>query len=124
MLGEPGAGLLYVGLRDAVVTHDFEHEVPTLVCSISGTDQSRKRWVELKPAVRISVAFVPQADRLMVRLGGRITIVPVTVRQSWSTISRAGVLKATSRKAASRGSESSHLSAQTYSWPQRCSWAR
>src|SRR2546422_7606045 len=68
VIDESCASRLGIRLRDAVVTGDLEHEIPAFVRSVSGIDEIGELRIDLQPAVRITVALMPNAVRLMMRL--------------------------------------------------------
>src|ERR1051325_1939897 len=68
VVGESNAGGFGVRLRDLVVTNDLEHEVSAFVRNVPGVDQGGELRIDLQPAVRITIALVPNTVRLMVRL--------------------------------------------------------
>src|SRR2546425_146574 len=68
VVGESRAGGLGIRLRDLVVADDLEHKIPAFVRSVPGVDETGELRVSLQPPVRIAVAFMPNAVRLVVRL--------------------------------------------------------
>src|SRR2546422_4206723 len=68
VVGESPTGGLGIRLRDLVVADDLEHEIPAFVRSVSGIDEIGELRIDLQPAVRITVALMPNAVRLMMRL--------------------------------------------------------
>src|SRR5947209_4625835 len=67
---ERRASRLRIGLRDRVVADKLEYEVAALVRPVAVIDQTGKLRIDLQPAVRIAVSFVPHAVWLVVRLRG------------------------------------------------------
>src|SRR5439155_13567345 len=68
VVGEPDAGGLGIRLRDLVVADDLEHEIAAFVRSVPGVDEIGELRIDLQPAVRVTVALMPNAVRLMMRL--------------------------------------------------------
>src|SRR2546427_1930074 len=68
VVGESPTGGSGVRLRDLVVADDLEHKIPAFVRRVPGVDETCERRIDLQPAVRITVALMPNAVRLMLRL--------------------------------------------------------
>ncbi len=69
VIGIVGAGSLGVGLRNRILTHDFEDEVAVLRPYIPGVQKILKFGIHLKPAVGVSVRLVTDAIRFLARSG-------------------------------------------------------
>src|SRR6266700_3017365 len=67
-VGESHAGGLGIRLRDLIVADDLEHEIAAFVRSVPGVDEIGELRIDLQPAVRITVALMSNAVRLMMRL--------------------------------------------------------
>src|SRR2546421_12360949 len=67
VVDESRAGRLGIRLRHAVVADDLKHEIPPFVRSVPRIDEIGELRVNLQPAVRITVALMPNAVRLMMR---------------------------------------------------------
>src|SRR6266566_803977 len=63
LTGGPG-----IRLRDLVVADDLEHKIPAFIRRVPGVDETCERRINLQPAVRITVALMPNAVGLMRRL--------------------------------------------------------
>src|SRR5256885_9955295 len=68
VVGESLTGGPGIRLRDLVVADDLEHKIPAFVRRVPGVDETCERRINLQPAVRITVALMPNAVGLMLRL--------------------------------------------------------
>src|SRR2546422_9136194 len=68
VVGESRAGRLGIRLRDFVVADDLEYKIPAFVRSVPRVDEIGELRINLQPAVRITVALMASAVRLMMRL--------------------------------------------------------
>src|SRR2546425_222851 len=68
VVGESLTGGPGIRLRDLVVADDLEHKIPAFVRRVPGVDEICELRIDLQPAVRITVALMPNAVRLVLRL--------------------------------------------------------
>src|SRR2546422_7889079 len=68
VVGESRAGRLGIRLLDLVVADDLEYKIPAFVRRVPRVDEIGELRINLQPAVRITVALMANAVRLMMRL--------------------------------------------------------